>query len=734
MKPTLSNENMNKIVQVEHHDPFSVLGNHLITENGKAMVAVRAFDPHAEAICVVEDGTSSSRWDMRKIHKKGLFETIIRERSEIFSYRLEKTFAGGTKHDEYDPYSFMPIISDYDLYLFNEGTHHHLYDRFGAHVTHLGDVSGVVFTVWAPSAKRVSVVGDFNRWDGRIHSMRMRGESGVWELFIPGLKEETIYKYEIKTLKDDILLKSDPFAFFGERRPKTASIVANLDSYQWQDQDWMEKRKEKNPLSEPISIYEVHLGSWKRRDDKENPFFNYRELADWLVDYVKETGFTHIELLPIMAHPFDASWGYQVTGYFSTTPRFGRPEDFMYMVDLCHRNGIGVILDWVPGHFPKDIHNLGLFDGTHLYEHADPRQGEHKEWGTLVFNYGRNEVKNFLIAGALFWFDKYHIDGMRVDAVASMLYLDYSRKNDEWIPNKYGGNENLEGIAFIREANEVIFAHHPGAIMSAEESTAWPAVSKPVYLGGLGFNLKWNMGWMHDTLLYISKDPIHRKFHQNLLTFSLLYAFHENFVLPLSHDEVVHGKRSLLSKMPGDYKEKFANLRLFLAYMYGHPGKKLLFMGNEFGQWNEWNFDQSLDWNLLDFEAHRGVKHLVTDLNKLLQTKTALYEKDFTHEGFEWIDINDTENSTLSFLRRGNDPRDVLIFVLNFTPIIRTGYRLGVPRPGLYREVLNTDSEEYGGSNTGNLGGCLAQSRSWHGREYSLELILPPLGAVVFQP
>ncbi len=734
MENTIVTSDIQKIINVEHHDPFSVLGMHPEVKNGKTVITVRAFDPHATDVEVIDADDRKKTWKAKKVHKNGLFEAIIQEREQPFGYLLKRTYEGGGTQTGRDPYCFLPVLSEYDLYLFGQGTHHNLYDKLGAHFMDLGGVPGVCFAVWAPSAKRVSVVGSFNSWDGRMHPMRARGASGVWELFIPHLEPGAVYKYEIKTQTDAVLLKADPYAFFSERRPKTASVVADISGYQWQDEEWMQQRSRTNVLEQPVSIYEVHLGSWKRTEDPEDPFLSFRQLADDLIPYVKECGFTHIELLPVMEHPLDVSWGYQVSGYFSVTPRYGMPKDFMYFVDTCHQNGIGVILDWVPGHFPRDEHCLGYFDGTHLYEHSDPRQGEHREWGTYVFNYGRNEVRNFLITSALFWLDRYHVDGLRVDAVASMLYLDYSREEGDWIPNKYGGNENLDAVAFLREVNELIFRHYPGVIMAAEESTAWPMVSRPVYLGGLGFNLKWNMGWMHDTLLYMSKEPVHRKYHQNLLTFSLLYAYHENFILPFSHDEVVHGKRSLLGRMPGDDWQAFANLRILFGYMYGHPGKKLMFMGGEFGQRNEWYSEASLDWNLLDYEPHRGIKRLIADLNTLLRNNSALHEVDFSYEGFEWIDINDTDNSTLSFLRRGKDPDDVIVFVCNFTPVVREKYRLGVPLPGFYREILNTDSEYYGGSNKGNSGGVTAVDKPWHGRSHSLDMVLPPLAMVGFKP
>jgi len=627
------------------------------------------------------------------------------------------------------------VLTDFDLHLIGEGTHYKNYEKLGAHVLEIDGVKGVHFAVWAPNAKRVSVVGDFNSWDVKKHRMHLLGDSGIWEIFIPGLDEGELYKFEISSkyhkYKEQ---KADPFAFFFEVRPKSAAIVYNInDKYRWQDDEWMETRRNKNWFESPIAIYEVHLGSWMRVPEENNRFLTYKELSEKLIPYVKEIGYTHIELLPVTEHPLDASWGYQTIGYYAPTSRFGRPEDFMYFIDRCHQNGIGVIMDWVPAHFPKDAHGLGFFDGTCLYEHEDPKKGEHRDWGTLIFNYGRNEAANYLISNALFWLDKYHIDGLRVDAVASMLYLDYSRKEGEWIPNIYGGNENLEAIDFIKRLNEVVHKYHPGILTIAEESTAWPSVSRPTYLGGLGFSMKWNMGWMHDTLEYFSKDPVYRKHHTDKLTFSMLYAFTENFLLPFSHDEVVHGKRSMLDKMPGDMWQKFANLRALYAYMYGHPGRKLLFMGSEFGQWNEWNSDSSLDWHLLQYEPHQKLKRFIKDLNCLYKKEPALYELDFSWQGFEWIDFHDSESSVISFVRKAKNADDFLIFVLNLTPVPRFGYRIGVPKRGFYRELLNSDSEIYWGSNQGNAGGVHAEEISQHGRPYSISLTLPPLSAVVFK-
>ena len=630
-----------------------------------------------------------------------------------------------------DPYSFPPLLSDFDLHLLGEGTHYNSYEKLGAHLKTVQGVRGAHFAVWAPNARRVSVVGNFNNWDGRVHPLRSRGASGIWELFIPGVTEGMIYKYEILPHKGPPLpLKADPYGFSGELRPKTGSVVANLDGFSWNDAKWIAERAQRNWLDAPISFYEVHLGSWQRVPEEGNRWLTYGELGDRLIPYVKQMGFTHIELLPVMEHPFDGSWGYQTLGYFAPTSRFGAPRDFMQFVDRCHQAGLGVILDWTPAHFPRDEHGLAYFDGTHLYEHADPRQGSHPDWGTLVYNYGRNEVQNFLIGNALFWLDKYHLDGLRVDAVASMLYLDYSRKEGEWIPNEQGGRENLAAITFLKRMNEAVHTRYPGVLTVAEESTSWPLVSRPTYAGGLGFSLKWNMGWMNDTLKYFEKDPVYRKYEHNRMTFSMLYAFTENFVLPLSHDEVVHGKRSLLHKMPGDSWQQFANLRLLCGYQFAHPGKKLLFMGSELAQRAEWNHDASLDWHLLEYKPHRGIRNLVAELNRLYSADGSLHEVDFDWQGFEWIDCNDADSSVLSFLRRARDPGDFLVVAANFTPVVRESYRVGVPEPGYYRELMNTDSAYYGGSNVGNLGGVQSEPEPWMERPHSIRLVLPPLAVV----
>ncbi|MEK7310393.1 MAG: 1,4-alpha-glucan branching protein GlgB [Chloroflexota bacterium] len=718
---TTSPDSLTAIVGGHHSAPFDVLGIHPTPQG----MAVRTFQPQAKEVAVLCNGESHV---MERVQADGFFEAVFSDRSEVFRYRLKIALHDGHTDEIEDPYRFPPVLSEDDLYLFNEGTHLKLYEKLGAQIVELEGVRGVAFSVWAPNAERVSVVGGFNGWDGRRHPMRPRGASGVWELFIPGLAEGELYKYEIKTrYLGYVALKCDPFGFASEVRPNTASIVTDLHRLEWRDDEWMSSRKDRQGLQSPISVYEVHLGSWRRDGER---YLTYRELAETLVPYAKEQGFTHLELLPVTEHPFDGSWGYQTIGYFAPTSRFGSPADFAYFVDAAHRAGLGVIVDWVPAHFPKDQPGLSFFDGTHLYEHADPRLGEHQDWGTLIFNFGRSEVAEFLLNSALFWLDTYHIDGLRVDAVASMLYLDYSRKEGEWLPNKFGGRENLEAVAFIKRFNELVHLNYPDVLTFAEESTAWPMVSRPTYLGGLGFDLKWNMGWMHDMLEYMSKDPIHRRHHHNSLTFSLLYAFTENFILPLSHDEVVHGKRALLAKMPGDYWQQFANLRALYSYMFAHPGKKLLFMGDEFGQWNEWNSNTGLDWILLDFDSHRGVLACVRDLNRLYVAEPALHAQDFSWEGFEWIDFRDVDGSAVSFTRRGKSKDVAIIVVANFTPVPRMGYRVGVPAPGHYREIFNSDSTYYGGSNVGNIGGLTTDEEPWQGQPCSVIMTLPPLAVV----
>ena len=633
---------------------------------------------------------------------------------------------GPVRHDR-------SLLTDHDVYLFNEGTWLRAYEKMGAHPCVLDGEEGVYFAVWAPNAERVSVVGDFNDWTPGKHPLVPRGSSGIWEGFVPGLGVGARYKYHIVSRFNGYqLFKADPYGLRHECSPGTASIVWDL-TYDWGDADWLRQRARANALDAPMQIYEVHLGSWMRVPEEGNRWLTYREIAPKLAEHVQRMGFTHVEFLPVMEHPFYGSWGYQVTGYFAPTARYGDPQDFMFLIDTLHQHGIGVILDWVPSHFPTDEHGLVFFDGTHLYEHADPRKGFHPDWHTAIFNYGRNEVRTFLLSSAMFWLDRYHADGLRVDAVASMLYLDYSRGPGEWIPNEYGGRENLEAIAFLRRLNEEVYRHHPDVQTIAEESTAWPMVSRPTYVGGLGFGLKWDMGWMHDTLLYFSRDPIYRKYHHNELTFRLLYAFNENFVLPLSHDEVVHGKGSLLAKMPGDDWQKFANLRLLYGYQYTQPGKKLLFMGAEIAQWREWNHDTSLDWHLLQYPPHEGVRRWLADLNHLARREPALYELDCSPEGFEWIDCNDAENSVLVYLRKSRRPGEELLVVCNFTPVPRQNYRVGVPAPGFWQELLNSDARDYGGSGWGNLGGVEAVPVPWHGRTWSLTLTLPPLAIVIFK-
>jgi 1,4-alpha-glucan branching enzyme len=624
------------------------------------------------------------------------------------------------------------LITDFDLYLLSEGTHYRSWEKLGAHLVKIGEQEGTVFTVWAPNAYKVSVIGDFNGWDNSVNPLSRIQDSGYWQGFVPGVEKGAFYKYSITSKFNNFQVeKTDPYAFHSEIRPATASIVWEIEGYSWQDKDWMNHRVERHHHAAPISIYELHLGSWMRRED--GGWLNYRELAEKLAEYVGHMGFTHVELLPVNEHPFDASWGYQTIGYFAPTSRFGTPQDFMYLVDTLHQQGIGVILDWVPAHFPRDSHGLGYFDGSHLYEHADPRQGEHRDWGTFIFNYGRTEVAEFLLSNALFWLEVYHIDGLRVDAVASMLYLDYSREEGEWIPNHYGGRENLEAIAFLKKFNELVYQEHPDVMTFAEESTSYPMVSRPTYLGGLGFGFKWNMGWMHDTLDYMSQDPIHRSYHHHKLTFSLLYAFHENFMLPFSHDEVVHGKGSMIGRMPGDDWRKFANLRLLYGYLFTHPGKKLLFMGCEIGQWSEWNHEVGIDWPLLQFPFHQGLQRWVRDLNTFLRGEPALYELDNVPAGFSWIDCNDSQQSILSFIRRGKNPGDIVVCAGNFTPVPRHNYRLGVPEMGYWEEVLNSDAPMYGGSGQGNFGGKEATPQSVHGESHSLNVTLPPLAVVVFR-
>ncbi len=719
---------LDRIVGTEHSDPHSVFGAHPATIQDQEGTIIRAYHPDALSADVVINGESKP---MTPCGPAGFFCVFIPDRKPPLSYRVRFGFGNRDTWEHDPPYRFMPTLGDMDLYFAGEGKHYELYQRLGAHPREIDGVQGTSFAVWAPNAKRVSVVGEFNRWDGRLFPMRNMGATGIWEIFVPGVSQGQLYKFEIKTQNDELRIKTDPFAHYVELRPGTASIVWDVDEYRWQDAQWIETRAMSNPLSGPMAIYEVHLGSWLRVSEEDNRWATYREIAPALVEHLKKYGFTHVELMPIMEHPFDASWGYQVTGYFAPTSRFGTPDDFKFFVDTLHQNGIAVILDWVPAHFPKDDFSLRLFDGTALYEHSDPRQAEHKDWGTLIFNYGRNEVRNFLVSNALFWLDKYHVDGLRVDAVASLLYLDYSREEGEWVSNPYGGNENLDAIEFIKEFNAVVYGRFPGCFTVAEESTAWTGVTTPTYLGGLGFGFKWDMGWMHDTLIYFSKNPIHRSFHQNDLTFSMMYAYSENFILPLSHDEVVYGKGSLLRKMPGDDWQKFANLRLLLAYMYTHPGKKLLISGSEFGTWNEWNHEFHLERELLQWTPHQQMSRFMEDLGTLYRQDSSLWAWDHKMEGFCWIDCHDHLGSVLAYVRRG--PDGLLVCVLNFTPVVRHHYRVGVLEPGIYSEVLNSDSEFYGGSNVGNAGTIRTEHVASHGYYQSLDLILPPLGALILR-
>ena len=716
-------------------NPFAVLGRHAASLAGAPAVVIRTMQPAAESVHLV---SGDRVWPMTRRHRGGVFEAVLllsdahgSAAADTLGYRL-RVLEGGRAREIVDPYQFGQVLTDFDLHLLGEGTHYRAWERLGSHRITVGAVIGVHFAVWAPNAQRVSVIGDFNRWDGRAHAMRRLVPSGIWEIFIPDLEDGTRYKFEVRTPGGDLLHKTDPYARFFEVPPDTASVVWSDGGYRWGDDDWMRDRPSSAAWRErPMSIYEMHPGSWRRVPAEGNRCQTYRELADTLVPYLREMGFTHVELMPVMEHPFSGSWGYQVIGFYAPTSRFGTPDDFRYFVDQCHRHGIAVILDWVPGHFPKDAHGLARFDGTALYEHADRRKGEHQDWGTLVFNYGRHEVRAFLLSNALFWLEQFHVDGLRVDAVASMLYLDYSRETGQWIPNEFGGRENLEAVSFLQQLNTLTHGRAAGTITVAEESTAWPAVSRPVHLGGLGFSYKWNMGWMHDMLEFIGQDPVHRRWHHGQITFSMLYAFTENFVLPFSHDEVVHGKGSMLDKMPGDVWQKHATLRAFYGYMFGHPGKKLLFMGSEFGQWREWNHDESLDWHLLEDPLHAGLRRWVRDLNHVYQRERSLHEVDFEPSGFSWIEGNDSENSVISLVRRARDPRDFTVMVVNFTPVPRHHYRIGVPEPGTYREALNSDAAVYGGGNLGNGGSLHTEPIPIHGHAQSLSLTVPPLGVVL---
>ena len=747
MQTEVTLSTISQLLEGTHENPSSVLGPHPVQYLGQSATAVRSFLPDAESAWIVDVPTGVKR-PMRRLHPGGFFEAICDgavdespraeddARTELAAqprYRIQMSKKTGELVEMQDPYAVPSYLSDLDRYLLGEGRHHQLYDCMGAQLRTVDGTDGVNFTVWAPNARSVQVVGDFNGWDGRAHTARVMEHLGIWELFVPRAKAGDKYKYRILNQHGEWVDKCDPLGFAAELPPLTASIVADLRQHQWGDTDWMTRRREWNPMHAPMNVYEVHLGSWQKAPGRTHGWLDYRDLAKRLVDYCHRMNFTHVELMPVSEHPFTGSWGYQTVGYFAPTSRHGSPEDFMYFVDYMHQNDIGVLIDWVPAHFPKDGHGLARFDGSALYEHEDSRQGEHPDWGTLIFNYGRTEVKNFLIANALFWLDKFHIDGLRVDAVASMLYLDYSREGGEWVPNQYGGRENLEAIDFLREFNVAVHEKFPGAVTAAEESTAWPGVSRPTYDGGLGFTYKWNMGWMNDTLEYMHKEPIYRSHHQNDLTFSMIYAFTENFMLPLSHDEVVHGKGALLSQMPGDMWQKFANLRLLYSYMWTHPGKKLLFMGGELAQWNEWNHEDGPEWMLLDFDTHRGVQQLVSDLNKVVIENPALHQLDFSGDGFEWVDCMNWQDSTLIYLRKGFDDAPPVLVCCNFTPVVRHDYRVGVPRGGFWKEIFNSDSEAYGGGNIGNYPGSTSLGEGHHGRPDSIAVTLPPLATVILR-
>ncbi len=707
--------------------PSTVLGRHA---QGDA-VSIRTFRPWAKQVHLAHDLTNE-RVRMERCHQEGLFIAELGSSWVEAPYHFEALTVEGNAESYGDPYIHPPLLSEYDIYLFGQGKHRAIYQKLGAHSREINGVAGINFAVWAPNCYKVAVVGDFNRWDARAHVMENYGDSGIWEIFVPGLASGAHYKFEVRSHNEGYRAqKSDPYGFYSELRPQTASIVYDIEQYQWNDSDWMKQRALRDPLSQPMNTYELHLGSWRRKDGGE--FLSYRELADELLPYLVDMGYTHLELLPVAEHPLDASWGYQVTGYFAPTSRYGAPADFMHLVDRCHQHGIAVVLDWVPAHFPKDEHGLNYFDGTHLYSHEDPLQGEHPDWGTMIFNYARSEVRSFLLSNALFWLKKYHIDGLRVDAVSSMIYLSFSREAGQWIPNEYGSHENLGALAFLREFNEVVHAEAPGAITIAEESTAWPMVSRPTYTGGLGFTFKWNMGWMHDTLSYMAREPVHRRYHHHQITFALLYAFSENFVLPLSHDEVVHLKSSLIGKLPGDYWQKFAGLRLLFGYQYTQVGKILNFMGNEFAQFAEWSEARSLDWHLLGYEKHAQTQAYLRDLNHLYRRHPALWQCDFESDGFRWIEANDADYSVYSYMRFANDRSDFLVIALNCTPVPRDNYRIGVPASGYYRELLNSDASCYGGGDVGNAGGAHSDDFASHGLPYSLNLRLPPLAILILK-
>jgi 1,4-alpha-glucan branching enzyme len=728
----LTQAELASLVELRNRSPHQLLGLHALGD-GSGLVARVLLPEVAKVEIQPVHEKDQPTFKLKRIGKTDVFEGATTEAQRVYAYDLVITGKDGEVRRTRDPYSFLPTLGESDLYLFGKGDERRIYDKLGSHLRTIDGVAGASFAVWAPNAQRISVVGNFNNWDGRVHQMRSLGPSGVWEIFIPGVSEGALYKYEIRDQHGHILLKTDPYGFFFETPPKNAAIVWDNHKFTWTDEPWLTHRRQQDPLRSPISIYEVHLGSWRKKSLGES--FSYRELAAPLVNYIKEMGFTHVEFMPVAEHAFYPSWGYQVTGFYAPTSRYGTPEDFQFLVNALHEAGIGILIDWVPAHFPRDDWALAGFDGTALYEHEDPRRGAHQDWGTLIFNYGRHEVRNFLLANALFWCERFHIDGLRVDAVASMLYLDYSRKEGQWLPNQYGGRENLEAIDFLRAFNHITHTEFPGVMTVAEESTAWPLVTRPPYLGGLGFSFKWNMGWMHDTLNYFSHDPVHRKYHQNDLTFAMLYHHHENFILPLSHDEVVHGKGSLLGRMPGDDWRRFANLRTLLGYQWLFPGKMLLFMGCEFGQSGEWNANGQLDWWLLEAGPyHRGLQGFVKDLNRVYLQHPSLWKADYELAGFYWLDCSDTENSILSFVRQDPQGQAPLAVILNLTPVPRYHYRLGLPRAGKWREILNSDAAIYGGGNVGNLGGVRAEPHKSHSHPYSAELTLPPLSIIVLGP
>ncbi len=713
-----------EIIGCNHSQPHNILGQHKYTKNDKEYLCITTFLPSAKSVSVKLD--NGEIYLLEKLYIDGVF-SINLEGYDYIKYEYEIEYYNGDKYITRDPYTFAPTFTDVDQYLFAEGTHYEIYEKMGARITNVDGVDGVSFSVWAPNARRVSVIGSFNSWDGRVHPMRILGSSGVWELFIPNIKEYDNYKFEIKTQEGNLLQKADPYAIFNELRPSQSSLVYDNNDYKWADSEYLENRRKNHPINGPISIYEVHIGSWRRIvTENENRFMSYVEACEMLIPYVKEMGYTHIELMAISEHPFDGSWGYQVTGYYASTSRFGTPKQLMAFIDKCHQEGIGVIIDWVPAHFVKDAHALGRFDGTALYEHADPKQGEHPDWGTYIFNYGRNEVKNFLIGSALQWLEKYHFDGIRIDAVASMLYLDYGKTEGNWIPNQYGGRENIEAMEFLKHLNSVILSKDSSYLMIAEESTSWPGVTTPVESGGLGFNLKWNMGWMNDTNRYIKEDPINRRYHHSDLTFSMVYAYTEKFILVLSHDEVVHGKGSMINKMPGDNWQKFANLRTYYSYMYGHPGKKLLFMGQEFGQYDEWNEAKSIDWHLLNIDCNKGMQNYTKDLNHLYINEPALHKYDFDPRGFHWLDSNNYEQSLLGYIRKGDKDDNDIIVINNFTPVVRENYKIWVPYPCEVTEVLNSDDLKYGGSGVINTNTIASFNEG--GQNYII-LQVPPLGS-----